>query len=185
MKAIDPTEIIIEKDGTYRQDTIQANPWLRLLGRLVDYALFFALIAFLRKTVGQPGISLSPLEGLVPLEYVAWIPIEAALLSFFGTTPGKWIVGTHLKYGRHLRLDYSTALRRSTKVWFYGIGMGIPIVNAVCLLIAYQRLLTLRTTTWDRQEHIQITHRPIPTWRLGFALAISLIGFAYYFMNLS
>jgi hypothetical protein len=179
-KVIEPTEILIDGDGTIRQEEMRANPWLRLAGRMADYGLFFTALGLLRKGL---GISLSFLqfEGLIPFEYLLWVPIEAVCLWGLGRTPGKWLVGTHLRQGKNQRLSYVNALRRSAKVWFRGLGMGIPFVNAICMLVAYQRLMVFKTTTWDHEDHIQISHRPVGTWRLIFAVAVAVIGFAFYF----
>jgi len=178
---IEPSEILVDGDGTVRREETHARPWLRFLGRMFDYAVFFLAITEVRALLGGSSPKTPLLEGLIPFEYILWIPIEATFLWGIGTTPGKWLLGTQLRQGKNLRLDYATAFKRSAKVWLRGIGMAIPIVNAICLLIAYQRLLVFKTTTWDRDEHIQITHRRVGTWRVVCAAVIAIFGMAYHF----
>lgn len=176
---IEPSEILVDGQGTIRDDPIRANPWLRLLARFFDYSLFFMLLLILRK-LNQGQLPLGRLESIVPYEYFVWIPIEAALLRFWGTTPGKWFIGTDLRQGRRPRLDFMTALQRSFKVWFRGLGMGIPIVNAICMLVAYNRLKVFKITSWDRDDHILVTHRRVGRWRIYLAAAIAICGIIVY-----
>ena len=178
-KIVEPSEILLDVDGTIRREETYGKPWLRFLGRMFDYAVFFLALGGMERLVGRAAIP--QIEGLVPLEYALWIPIEATLLWGLGTTPGKWLIGTHLKQGKNARLDYPSALKRSAKVWFRGIGLAIPIINAICMMVAYQRLLVFKTTTWDRDEHIQVSHRQVGAWRLGLAAIVAIFGMAYHF----
>ncbi len=172
-KAIEPSEILIGDDGTVRDKPIEANPWLRFLARAFDYSLFFSFLW---------AISAGKIEStLVPLEYFLWIPVEAAFLRWLGTTPGKWVLGIQLRQGRLPRLDYPTALRRSFNVWFRGLGMGVPFLNVICSLVAFQRLKAFKVTTWDRDDHIQIRYLRIGTWRIVLALLIATLGLGFYY----
>ncbi len=57
--------------------------------------------------------------------------------------------------------------------------MAIPIVNGICMLVAYQKLMLFKTTSWDREEYIQVTHRPVGKWRLVVTALIAVAAFAY------
>jgi len=171
-KVIEPSEILINGESSTQERSVH-SPWLRFLARMVDYSLFFlALFA----------ISWGKIESasLVPFEYFLWIPVEAACLRWLKTTPGKWILGIDLKQGR-LSLDYITALRRSFHVWFRGLGMGIPFINIICMLVAFQRLKMFKVTSWDRDDHIHISYRQIGRWRIGLAILIAVVGLGFYF----
>src|ERR1700678_1537628 len=85
---IDPSEILIDSQGTIKEEAFVANPWVRFLARMFDYSLFFLLLAGIRYWIHGPLIT-DELETFVPLEYVLWIPIEAFLLWAVKTTPGK------------------------------------------------------------------------------------------------
>ena len=177
MDAIDPSEIFTGEPPPPKQTPSKVNPWMRLAARFFDYALFFTL---LRLIVGHI-VSMPPFEKWIPIEFFAWIPIEALLLWTLGTTPGKWLLGTSLKKkDGGTRLSFETALRRSFAVWFRGIGMGIPFINFLCMLVAYQRLRVLRATTWDLQEKIEVHHRPIPKWRFYLVSSLAIIGMIFY-----
>ena len=178
-KVIDPSEILIGDDGTVRSDISQQSPWFRFIARMVDYTLLLFLLWGLRHLFA----SLYPVqkfESWIPLEYLIWIPIEAACLSAFGKTPGKWLLKIDIRQGRRERPDYLSALRRSFHVWLRGLGMGIPIVSVICLIVAYQRLKVLKITSWDKEDHFQISYRPISNMRLGLAALIAVGGVAFH-----
>ncbi len=181
-RVIEPSEIIVENGRAKRQENItHANPWLRFLGRFFDYSWFFLILWGIRKFAhGQ--FPFGKYEHLVPFEYFVWIPIEALMLASWGTTPGKFLLGTKLKFqGRGRKLDFTGALRRSFAVWFRGLGMGIPVLNVFCMMVAYNRLRMTQMTSWDREERIVVTHYPIGRWRIGVAAALAIFGLLFYY----
>lgn len=181
-KVIEPSEIIIDQQGLPKEDTSRVNPWIRFLARFFDYSLFFLLLWGLRVLL-HGHFPLGWFEHLIPFEFFVWIPFEALLLSTWGTTPGKFFLRTELKQGRKIRLDYITALKRAFNVWFRGLGMGIPIINCFCLLVAYHRLRVFRQTSWDREENIIVLHRPIGRWRIIAAAIIAAGGLLFYYTD--
>ncbi|HSX38282.1 MAG TPA: RDD family protein [Chlamydiales bacterium] len=175
---IDPSEIIIDQSDRMKKDGIRANPWMRLLARFSDYACFFFLLWGIKRLL-HGHFSLGKFESFIPIEFFAWIPIEALLLSAWGTTPGKFFLKIKLRQGKRLRLPFSVALKRSFNVWLRGLGMMIPILNGICLLLAFYRLKTFQTTTWDREEHIFVTHASVGRWRIIAAAILSAGGMLY------
>lgn len=175
---IEPSEIIIEGKSEPKRHPVPVNPWLRFLARFFDYSLFFLLLLGLQYTFrGQSPFG--KYEHLIPFEFFIWIPFEALFLFLWGKTPGKWFLGIELKPKR--KFDYMSALKRCFAVWFRGLGMGIPIINCLCLLVAYQRLKLFKTTSWDRDDQIQVIHHPIARWRLISAAIITLFGLLFYY----
>jgi hypothetical protein len=174
-EVIEPSEIITPGGDAPKQLQSRPNPWLRLLGRFFDLALFFSALSLIPI---PPSWQLW--NRFVPLEYFAWIPIEAFLLYACGTTPGKWMVGTELRMRSSNRLPLRSAFRRSLNVWFRGLGMGIVVINVICMLNAYYRLRIFGLTSWDREDNFSITHRKVATWRIYLALAISAAGMLFW-----
>lgn len=174
MEAIDPSEIITGEAPRPKPSVV--NPWVRFTARLFDYALFFFLVSL----VAGRAASVPPFEHWVPLEYLAWVPLEALLLWTLGTTPGKWLLKVRLKRGFSKRIDFESALRRSFGVWVKGMGLGIPIINVLCMLASYHRLRVLRTTSWDLQEQVAVFHEAVPKWRFYCVFALAIIGMIYY-----
>lgn len=172
---IEPSEIITGRDENLHVRPSRANPWIRLIARFFDYSIFFSI---LHLAIGK--IAWPPFENFLPIEYFAWIPLETILLLTWGTTPGKWILRTELKMGTQTRIGFRTALRRSILVWFRGLGMSIPFLNALCMLNAFYRLRIIQTTSWDRDEGTWIVHHPLPKWRYYFAIIVVILGMTYY-----
>jgi hypothetical protein len=167
-RAIDPSEVFVEEMGGIREEVSCVNPWIRFLARFLDYAIFLSLFRL-------------RFDSLVPLQFFIWIPLEALLLSTWGTTPGKWFFKIKLSQGRLVKLKFPVALRRSFNVWLRGLGLMIPLINGLCLLVAYYRLKTFRFTTWDRDEGITVFHKPVGQWRLVISVLITVLFFLRYF----
>ena len=176
-KIVEPSEIIIDRHGLPKDKVSHINPQIRLLARFFDYSLFLLVLLALR-ILFKGSFPLGLFEYLIPFEFFAWIPIEAALLSTWGTTPGKFFLKTTIHQGRKPKLDFMTALKRSYYVWFRGLGMGIPVINILCMLVASSKLRMLGMTSWDRQDNITISHYPVPQWR---AVVVSIVIFCSFF----
>lgn len=172
---IEPSEIITPGDTAAHIRSRQANPWIRLIARFFDYSLFFTLLHI----VSSP-ISLPVLGRLIPIEFMAWVPIETLLLTAWGTTPGKWLLCTKIKGVHGNRLSFRLALTRSFSIYFRGIGMGIPIINVLCMLNAFYRLRLFQSTTWDRQAGTIVIHHPLAKWRYYLALGAVVAGMSAY-----
>lgn len=179
-RVIEPSEIIVEQPGKATENISQVNPWIRCIARFFDYSLFFLLLLSSRKLFhGQ--LPFGKYEHLIPFEFFVWIPIEALFLSTLGTTPGKFFLKTKLKHGKRHRLEFNVAVRRSFSVWIRGLGLGIPVLNFFCLLNAFNKLKLFHTTTWDRDDHITVTHYPIGRWRIYAAVLVAVVGILYYY----
>lgn len=169
-RVIEPSEIITGRDESPRFDPVHANPWLRFIARYFDYTLFFLLLYAI------PFVHFSKVDYWIPLEYLAYIPVETLLLWAWGTTPGKWLLRIQMRAGHRSRLPFDMALKRSFFVWLRGLGLAIPVITAFCMLNAYYRLKTLRTTSWDRDLNIYIEHLPIAKWRFYTVTALTFVG---------
>ncbi len=180
-RVIEPSEIIVEGGKNPKKENItHVNPWIRCIARFFDYSLFFLSLLLARKLF-EGKLPFGDYERLIPFEYFVWIPIEAILLSTWGSTPGKFFLKTKLKAGKKEKLNFPLALRRSFAVWFRGLGMGVPVLNFFCPMIAYNKLKLLHITSWDRDDHIQVTHYPIGRWRVYLAVFVAVVGILYYY----
>jgi len=179
-KVVEPSEILLEGDGTVRTESAVTNPWIRFLARMSDYGLFFLLLKGLQ-TIAPKFFAFWKIHTFIPVEYFLWIPLEALFLWMFSKTPGKWFLRIYLHQGKRRRPDFLSALRRSFHVWFRGAGMFIPVVNVFCMLIAYSRLKTFHMTSWDRDDHFQVTQQFVPTWRLVVAALMTIVGVVTYY----
>ena len=51
------------------------------------------------------------------------VVVEPILLSSWGSTPGKFLFNLHVIHANGERLSYKEALRRSARVWCFGMGL--------------------------------------------------------------
>lgn len=181
-KIIEPSEIIIDRHGLPKDHVSHVNPQIRFIARFFDYSLFLLVLLGLQ-ILFRGSFPFGLFEYLIPFEFVAWIPIEALLLSTWGTTPGKFLLKTKLRQGRKVKLDFFTALKRSYHVWFRGLGMGIPVVNVLCMLVASSKLRMLGMTSWDREDNITVSHHPVASWRMVFASIVIVCSFFGYYTH--
>jgi hypothetical protein len=179
-RVIEPSEIIVDQPYKPKENITHVNPWIRCIARFFDYALFFLLLLFSRKFFNG-HLPFGKYEHLIPFEYFIWVPIEALLLSTWGTTPGKFFLKTKFKQGKKTRFEFVSAMKRSFSVWMRGMGMGIWGINVLCLLTAYHKLRAFHITSWDRDDHTQVTHYPIGRWRIYVAVFVAAASILYYY----
>jgi hypothetical protein len=96
--------------------------------------------------------------------------IEPVMMCMFGTTLGKFLFGIQVRTRSGGRLSFGQALKRSLRVWFYGWGMGIPVVSLITLAAAYQNLNQEEITTWDKRGDFRVLHR-----RIGVAKILATV----------
>lgn len=119
----------------------EIHPWRRYFARMLDYLLLNALICFILFVI----LRIRPIPGdlvskLLDIGCMAlFIPLEALMLSKWGTTPGKWVMGIRLEYVHGGNLPFSTGIHRSWKV-FKGIGFGIPYISNFAMWLRYCQL---------------------------------------------
>ena len=171
-EVIQPSEIIIEtEDNPENINFHKINPWQRFLARFLDYSLFNLFLIFCFFLLSS-RFSFHHFEYIFPLEFLLWIPIEAFFLSHLGYTPGKYFLKTRVSHALHRRLDFSSALRRSFGVWLKGMGMGIPLISIFAMLYAYFKLRVDKYTSWDQENHLHVSHRPVKKWQIIVSAAI-------------
>tara|TARA_B100000959_G_scaffold194603_1_gene203515 strand:+ start:103 stop:549 length:447 start_codon:yes stop_codon:yes gene_type:complete len=104
-----------------------------------------------------------------------WVLVETALLAYWGTTPGKWLLGIELTTERGEKLPWKQALRRSVEVWLRGMALGIPLLTPLAQIHAYSLLMQQGVTHWDRVTHSVVRHKQVPPSR-WFVVLLLLYG---------
>jgi len=141
----------------------QMQPWARYFARHLDYATFVfvaivvSMLTFssirgiLTMTVGQMIIA-------VILLTLIWAFVEAALVSTYGTTPGKYLLGVRVTDSEGLKPGLAQSLRRSLRVWAMGMGMALPVVGLVTQALGYRALKRHGVAPWDRLSRTEVEH---------------------------
>lgn len=110
---------------------VQVHPVRRFVARWLDWVILITLVEMvLYMLLRIRPLADGFLSGVLNLGVrLMAIPIEAAFLHFWGTTPGKWIMGIRLEYYRGGKIPYSSALERSFSVFWSGQGAQVPILS--------------------------------------------------------
>lgn len=158
----------------------QTHPWRRYFARTIDNVLvslislptFFVIAFIISMLLTLGGIHAEGTEATIAklilktlyLGIVCFwmIVIEAALLSTWGTTPGKRLLGLWVTSADGNLLDWQHALKRSIQINTTLFGLGwIPalglIFTIVFMLIQRRKLLTSGYTSWDQANQIMVT----------------------------
>lgn len=127
-------------------------PWRRYFARLLDVSLIRMLFRAVLAVVFR--VNLANIPDFVDwlLTYVEWamlIPLEALLLSRFGTTPGKWIMGIRVEHADGRLLPFSHAAQRAWEVFGRGYGYNIPFYEIYRLWRSYKDAKEGDGPEWD------------------------------------
>ena len=145
------------------------RPWVRLLARNVDYVVFGLFLAVLAGLLDFGLLVKNPFV-LAILTVLLWIPVEAALLSTWGYTPGKALLRVRVRKGLGSLPSFKDALRRSFRVWWIGEGMCLPLFFPFTAGSAYRNFKVTASTRWDRAGHFTVWHEHIGRLRLAMLL---------------
>jgi len=131
-----------------------AEHWAaRLAARLTDEVLVRVPVICLI-SYGLRIRSDTPLAGLllVLLSWLIGMLIESLLLSTWGYTPGKWIMGLRLRMpvdGDERKLTFRKAFFRYWKVQMFGFGLRILPFDVICAFKCWKRSLRGEEQPWD------------------------------------
>ena len=98
--------------------------------------------------------------------------IEPVLLSCFGTTIGKWILGIRITDNEGGMLSYASALERTGKVIWHGMCLRIPICELILNYRCINAYMNGETLAWEWDSELVVKDEAY--WRIGAMMA----GFA-------
>lgn len=136
-------------------------PWRRFFARNLDLAFAWLAFVLLMSAVNPAQFQNTSQLFLFMVAVILWVPIEVFCLSKFGTTPGKYILGLHLRRIDGQAIDVKAALDRSLSVWLKGLAIGAPLFNLFTYLTAYMDLDTKGRTEWDEELGYEVTYEPL------------------------
>lgn len=94
-------------------------------------------------------------------QYVPWFVLEALLIHYMGTTPGKWLLGLNVTNLDGSRLDLAASTRRSLRVMLTGVGFGWGILALFCQTLSYFTAKRLGSTLWDHTGGHRVNAEPL------------------------
>lgn len=152
-------------DDPPRALNAKPRPWIRFIARQIDGLVLGMpvgiIIGFVSASTdsGAGLLEENPLLRLVVM-VLPLIFVEAAMLSSWGTTPGKKLFGIAVYDDRGKRPTFGIALARTVLVWWRGLALGIPLVAIFTMNHAYSVLVKTGKTSWDRDLHLKVVTDP-------------------------
>jgi uncharacterized RDD family membrane protein YckC len=155
------------------------RPWPRFWARIIDFYVFGAVITALidYSNTGLLGSPTAQKLGSI-LALAVWMLIEARLLQGLGTTPGKLLMNVRVRRRDGRPASSHDALLRSLRLWWRGLGMGLPVVSLVTAAYAYRQLQARGETSWDRDGGWVVEHGAVGLLRILATIAVVLAAFA-------
>lgn len=162
-----------------------APAWARLIARMVDCVLYATLAMALIFAFKVPFN-----EYLMPSGPTFWLPmlfIEALLLSNYGTTPGKKLMGiTICSMPDGELLSFGRALSRCFSVTVLGMGCFLFPFNVIMMLVAFFMLRRRNITLWDARActlPLQTRERRAPRMVTAAIILFFGVQFIGFFMQ--
>ncbi len=150
------------------------SPTARLLARFVDYGLYAVLYGAIISLQGIP-YDASLLLSANPLLWLPLLILEAWMLSTWGTTPGKALMGIRVTtIGDAPRLGFMRALMRALTIFTLGMGLMIPYLLPIMLAFEYWMLRRRGITPWDARNSTLPTQKE-PASPSRYTLAVILL----------
>ncbi|MBR1690205.1 MAG: MerR family transcriptional regulator [Oscillibacter sp.] len=137
----------------------------RLFARWLDEIWMMILMLSVSLLAGSTALLRSRLGAGILMQALLFAA-EPLLIAFFGTTPGKALMGLHLKNREGGRLTLAEAYERHLWMLWYGRGLYLPIWSWVCLYRSAKRCMDGEPQPWD--EQVAYTARP---WHWQYAAA--------------
>ncbi len=139
-------------------------PARRFFARMFDYHLYQCLFYIFLAVVCNKNVTM--LNSAESFFYtfillVMMLIFESVLLSVWGTTLGKWILGITVLDTSENRLSFSDSAYRTVKVMWYGMGLNIPIYNIVRGIKSYTTCSNNQVLPWDEDIILERKDRKI------------------------
>lgn len=146
----------------------------RLFARLIDYTFFYAIVTvgFYLAPILVPELLFFLFLFFLPL---CWIPFEILFTKWFGTTPGKALLGIHLRDKGQNKPSLRIAAKRAWQVFVRGMGLGLPVLNLICL---GKFLLTMKRkghASWDTDLDVYVAKKRVARTVSAFLVTLMLL----------
>lgn len=179
---VEPAAHTFQKDASIEENIHQnkiaypyGRPWVRFIAKMIDINICVVTFGIILALV-IPGFLETVSTFLFSSIMIFFaIVIDVFLLPTWGTTPGRWLMKTHIQDANGNKLRFQTAFKRSLTLWIRGFGLGSPILSFFTQIISYTDLTSTRTTPWDSKNNLVVLHDRVGFLRSGIAIVISLL----------
>lgn len=165
-----------EPPSELKEDTLPkvTSPWVRYFARSIDAAIYMILWNTFLSLVLHINIMETGFAGLVA-DIIAYnclfLLAEPFMLSRFGTTPGKFLLGLRMTAETGARLTHGEALHRTWTVLKKGCGFNLPVYWIIRMYKSYRACKDGETLDWEQETLLWLNDRYIP-----LKVSVSLVG---------
>lgn len=117
------------------------------------------------------------------LQLIVFMLLEPLFLTFFSTTPGKWLTGVRVIHKDGRKLTYFEAVKRTWAVLVYGLGLSIPVIECVCLYQGLNAVYSGNPTKWDQYAGSEILIDRTKPWKICLYVVACFIPFFIRVIN--
>ena len=175
LTAEEPAAPNLPKTDTYHKVTA---PWRRFFARRFDlflYSAFWMMLGLLLLSEGPSTESGAAWMGAANIiAIIMMVLVEPLLLSTWGTTPGKWLLGLSVRSNTGQKLTYGEGFYRTVQALWGGAGFFIPIFELVQGYKRYYDCVESKTLPWEWDSELQAKDEK--NWRIaamtGSAIAV-------------
>ncbi|GHC67702.1 RDD family protein [Roseibacillus persicicus] len=152
--------------------------WRRFGGRWFDYLVYLMIFFLLVLGLDLDLLALWENPYFAFVFILPWLFLETVALHYWGTTPGKWLVGLKVRGPEGNKLSPGASFLRTMRVMILGMGFGQVFLREVCHLVALWFAVKKRIVMWDTAAGIRLvrTHDSTPRWTaFGLGLLLALL----------
>ena len=156
-------------------------PVRRAVARFIDYLLWGMLVV---AVLGEKTGDVRSPSWIFYVSFWGYIFVEAGLISSFGTTIGKRLVGIRVYASDGKKMSFFYALKRSFLVFGAGMGFFLPYVSLLLPVYAWYRLIKYKIVFWDMVSDSNIKVVKTTLWDKLLLMAFILFMGAGYFLTI-
>jgi uncharacterized RDD family membrane protein YckC len=162
----------VQSEKAERWNASEPRPWRRLWARFLDLFILGGIPALIFASI---WLYLFPNLGYVAFPAIVFAPaFESWLLSTYGTTPSKWLLGISVREADGRKLTPLHAQQRALSATWRSAPMWFPLFG----LLAYRDLKKKKATRWDKKGRYVVTYAPISGARWFASLSLFFVFIA-------
>ncbi len=168
------------------QDTLRPlqAPWQRFFARGFDLFLYHGLWMLLFPLLCRTSPSSSLAQGWIAaspiIVFFLMLGLEPVMLHFWGTTPGKWLMGLSVRDCTGQKPSYMDSAYRTWMVLLYGLGLNIPFVRLYRLYKSYIQCSDNSCLPWEEDTVEQ--QKDKKPWRVAAVAGVAAVVAIVFFL---
>ncbi|MDQ8191310.1 RDD family protein [Roseibacillus persicicus] len=139
---------------------VELHLWRRFGGRWFDYLVYLMTFFLLVLGLDLDLLALWENPYFAFVFILPWLFLETVALHYWGTTPGKWLVGLQVRGPDGNRLTPGSSFLRTMRVMILGMGFGQIFLREICHLVALWFAVKKRIVMWDTAAGIRLVRTP-------------------------